>query len=432
MDSARKRTSHRAEAAGIATMSRKREERPVRFQTTVTSIFMLSLAACVAENGQEMIPEPSEHAREIAATSIIVDGHVDVPYRLENRWADISGATADGNFDYPRAVAGGLNAPFMSIYTPSDLEAEGRSKEVAERLIDMVEGFAANAPDKFAVAFSVDDVRRHFAEGVISLPMGMENGSPLEGDLANLQHFYDRGIRYITLAHNGSNHICDSSRDEPLWGGLSEFGVEVVREMNRLGIMVDVSHISDETFWDVLEISQVPVIASHSSTRHFTPGWPRNMSDEMITATAEHGGLVMVNFGSSFLSAEANVYRYGRRDAYRAYLAENGIEASDEREATFNEQWAAEHGPFPFADLDIVLDHFDYLKDLVGVDHVGIGTDYDGVGDTLPIGLKDVSTYPVLIQGFLDRGYSEDEIKRILGENLLRVWSEVEAGAEES
>jgi membrane dipeptidase len=398
----------------------------VRLQTIFSPAFLLMIAACAPDEGQEMTPEPSARAREIAATSIIVDGHVDVPYRLENNWADISEATVDGNFDYPRAVAGGLNAPFMSIYTPSDLEAAGRSKDVAERLIDIVEGFATNAPDKFAVAYSVDDVRRHFTEGLISLPLGMENGSPLEGDLANVQHFYDRGIRYITLAHNGSNHICDSSRDEPMWDGLSEFGVGVVREMNRLGIMVDVSHISDEAFWDVLEVTQVPVIASHSSTRHFTPGWPRNMSDEMIVAMAERGGIVMVNFGSSFLSAEANVYRYGRRDAYRTHLAENGLAANDQEEQAFNEVWAEEHGPFPFADVDLVLDHFDYLKNLVGVDHVGIGTDYDGVGDTLPIGLKDVSTYPVLIQGFLDRGYSEDEIKKILGENLLRVWGEVE------
>jgi membrane dipeptidase len=207
---------------------------------------------------------------------------------------------------------------------------------------------------------------------------------------------------------------------------LSEFGIAVVREMNRVGIMVDVSHISDEAFWDVMEVSEAPVIASHSSTRHFTPGWPRNMSDEMIVAMAERGGIVMINFGSSFLSADANVYRYGRRDAYRAYLAENGLAASDEEEERFNAAWAEEHGPFPFADVDLVLDHFDYLKNLAGVDHVGIGTDYDGVGDTLPIGLKDVSTYPVLIQGFLDRGYSEDDIRKILGENLLRVWGEVE------
>ena len=373
----------------------------------------------------------AEQARRIAETAIIVDTHVDVPYRLSAVWEDISEATAEGDFDYPRAVAGGLNVPFMAIYTPSELEAEGDSRELAEALIDMVEGIAADAPDKFALAYSTDDVRRHFEEGLISFPMGMENGSPIEGDLVNVRHFYDRGIRYITLAHNLSNHISDSSGDDPRWGGLSEFGVEVVGEMNRLGMMVDVSHISDEAFADVLDASQVPVIASHSSARHFTPGRLRNMSDEMITALAGNGGLIMINFGSTFLSAESNAYRESRRDAYRVHLAESGVEASDELERAFDADWAEEHGPFPFADLEAVLDHFDRVVALVGVEHVGIGSDYDGVGDTLPIGLEDVSTYPALIEGLLERGHGEGDVRKILGENLLRVWGRVEAFARE-
>ena len=371
----------------------------------------------------------STRGQEIAKSSIIIDTHIDVPYRLNEKWADISEATEDGNFDYPRAVEGGLNAPFMSIYTPSVLEAEGRSRTVAEQLIDLVEGIVSDSPDKFAIAYSTDDVRRHFDQGLISFPLGMENGSPIEGDISNLQYFFDRGIRYITLAHNLSNHISDSSRDDPHWDGLSLFGIELVIEMNRLGVMVDVSHISDDAFWDVMEISQVPVIASHSTSRHFTPGWLRNMSDEMITSLAANGGVIMVNFGSSFLSNEANEYRYDRRDAYRTHLSENEIDGRDEEEEAFNQAWEKEHGPFPFADLETVLDHYDHIIKLVGIDHVGIGSDYDGVGDTLPIGLKDVSTYPNLIDGFLRRGYSDEDIRKILAENLLRVWGAVEAFA---
>lgn len=371
----------------------------------------------------------SKRGQEIAKSSIIIDTHIDVPYRLNEKWADISEATEDGNFDYPRAVEGGLNAPFMSIYTPSVLEAEGRSRTVAEQLIDLVEGIVSDSPDKFAIAYSTDDVRRHFDQGLISFPLGMENGSPIEGDISNLQYFFDRGIRYITLAHNLSNHISDSSRDDPHWDGLSLFGIELVIEMNRLGVMVDVSHISDDAFWDVMEISQVPVIASHSTSRHFTPGWLRNMSDEMITSLAANGGVIMVNFGSSFLSNEANEYRYDRRDAYRTHLSENEIDGRDEEEEAFNQAWEKEHGPFPFADLETVLDHYDHIIKLVGIDHVGIGSDYDGVGDTLPIGLKDVSTYPNLIDGFLRRGYSDEDIRKILAENLLRVWGAVEAFA---
>lgn len=373
--------------------------------------------------------EPSKtetRADTIARTSIIIDTHVDLPYRLDDVWEDVSSGTEFGNFDYPRAIAGGLNAPFMSIYTPSELEESGESRALAEHLIDMVEGIAEDAPDKFKIAYTTDDVRAHFRDGIISFPMGMENGSPIEGDLETLRHFYNRGIRYITLAHNLSNHICDSSRDEPKWDGLSPFGEDVVREMNRLGMMIDISHVSDDTFWDVMALSDAPAIASHSSPRHFTPGWPRNMGDDMIIELARKDGVIMINFGSSFLSQEANVYRYGQRDAYRAYLAENGLEASDEEEDSFQERWEAEYGPFPFADVEDVLDHFDHVVDIAGIDHVGIGSDYDGVGDTLPTGLKDVSTYPVLIEGLLRRGYTEQDIKKILGDNLLRVWESVE------
>src|SRR5690606_29740934 len=193
--------------------------------------------------------EASARARELAKSSIIVDTHIDVPYRLDEEWADVSDATDGGDFDYPRAVAGGLNAPFMSIYTPAELQTEGGAKELAEKLIDMVNEIAAQSPEKFAVAYSPLAIERQFREGVISLPMGMENGAPIEDNLANLAHFFDRGIRYVTLTHSLSNLISDSSYDDnKQWGGLSEFGMDVVREMNRLGMMVDVSHISDDAF----------------------------------------------------------------------------------------------------------------------------------------------------------------------------------------
>ena len=372
------------------------------------------------------IHDPVLRAANLARSAIIVDGHLDVPYRLETRWEDISTATDHGNFDYPRAKEGGLDAPFMAIYTPAELEDEGLAKERADQLIDMVWDIATRAPDRFNVALSVNAVRRNHRYGVVSLPMGMENASPIEGDLENLRYFYGRGIRYITLAHNASNHIADSSRDDPRWDGLSPFGEEVVREMNRVGMMIDVSHISDAAFWDVMEVSAAPVIASHSGPRHFTPGWPRNLSDEMIRALADGGGVIMINFGSSFLTQEANTYRYGRRDAYRASLAERGLEPTEELEVAFNEEWTAEHGPFPFASVDDVLDQIDHVVELVGIDHVGLGSDFDGVGDTLPVGLKDVSEYPNLIRGLFERGYGEEEIRKILGENLLQVWAEVD------
>jgi membrane dipeptidase len=394
------------------------------YKSSLPALALALLTACGTA------PPPADlaaEAKRIANESVIVDTHIDVPYRVIGSDEDVSRATEGGDFDYPRAREGGLNAAFMSIYTPAGLEAEGASREKAEELIDLVETIVETSDGKFAIATSPAEIRKHFEAGILSLPMGMENGSPIDGDLANLAHFYERGIRYITLAHSLSNHLSDSSYDENRqWNGLSEFGTEVVREMNRLGIMVDVSHLSDEAFWQVLEVSAAPVIASHSSARHFTPGWERNMSDEMIRALADNGGIMMINFGSAFITEEAQKYSSKRWPASTAFIREHSDLSRDEARARFAAAWEAEHGPFPYATLDDVLDHFDHVVGLVGVDHVGIGSDYDGVGDSLPTGLKDVSAYPNLVEGLLRRGYSEADIRKILGENLLRVWQAVE------
>lgn len=394
---------------------------------------LVLLTGCT--NGDDAEPmRPSvdldRQAQEIAASSLIVDTHVDVPYRLKARPADVSVAAPDGDFDYPRAVAGGLNAPFMSIYTPAGLESEGGSKAMAESLIAGIETLVSQAPDKFGIARSVAELRSQVSAGLISLPLGMENGSPLEGDLSNLQYFFDRGIRYITLAHSLSNHLSDSSYDENRrWNGLSPFGVDVIDEMNRLGIMIDVSHVSDDAFWQIVELSAVPVIASHSSARHFTPGFERNMSDEMIVALAKNGGVVQINFGSAFLTEAAMAYSQKRWAARDEFAAERPDADKADLDRLFEEHFVAENGAFPFASLDDVLDHFDHVTALVGIDHVGIGSDFDGVGDSLPVGLKDVSQYPNLVRGLLARGYSRSDVQKILGENLLRVWQAVEAYA---
>jgi membrane dipeptidase len=394
---------------------------------------MVLLAACGPENkdsSESLTIDLAGEAQRIARDSIIIDTHVDVPYRLASRPADVSQPTDGGDFDYPRAVAGGLNVPFMSIYTPAEHEAEGKSKATAESLIDIVEGMIASAPEKFAMATSVADVRRQFEAGLMSLPMGMENGSPIDGDLDNLRYFHDRGIRYLSLCHGSNNHLSDSSYDETRkWNGISEFGAEVITELNRLGIIVDVSHVSDEAFWQILDVTEVPVIASHSSARHFTPGFERNMSDEMIVALAENGGIIHINFGSMFINQAALEYSRARMAAGKQYLAEHPDLSGSYLYREFPAIYAQENGPMVYASLDDVLDHFDHVVKLVGVDHVGIGSDFDGVGDSLPDGLKDASGYPNLIEGLLRRGYSEDDIRKILGENLLRVWKEAESYA---
>lgn len=371
-------------------------------------------------------PERKERAEQLAQEVLIVDTHIDVPYRMQEKMEDISVRTAGGDFDYPRAKAGGLNAAFMSIYVPASYNSTGGGKDLAERMIQMVEKFTVDWPDKFALAYSTAEVRHNAQRGVISLPMGMENGSPLEGRLENLQYFYKRGIRYITLAHAKSNDICDSSYDpDRRWDGLSPFGVEVVKEMNRLGIMIDVSHVSDSAFYQILRVTKAPVIASHSSCRFFTPGWERNMSDEMIRALAKNGGVIQINFGSSFLTDTARRESEAIDAALTRYFEEHNLHPSDSLAMAYEQQYRTEHRR-TFADVKDVVAHIDHVVRLVGIDYVGLGSDFDGVGDSLPTGLKDVSMYPRLIYELLDRGYSEDDIRKICGENLLRVWAEVE------
>ena len=374
-------------------------------------------------------PSIEEQASQIAHKYLLTDTHIDVPYRLHSGWVDVTVTALDGQFDYPRAVQGGLDLPFMSIYTPAEMEEEGGSFELANQLIDSVEAMAARAPDKFMLVHSVEDARKARQSGRVGLAMGMENGSPIDHKIENVQFFADRGISYITLTHGLSNQICDSSYDENrAWGGLSPFGKEVISEMNRAGIMVDISHVSDDAFWQILEVTKTPVIASHSSARSLTPDFERNMNDEMIVALAKNGGVIQINWGSGFLTADANAYSMSMWAARKAWLKENGFDEDGAEAKQFSEDYR-EKQPYPYATLAQTVDHFDHVIKLVGVDHVGIGSDFDGVGDSLPVGLKDVSDYPNLIAEFLRRGYSEDDIAKIMGGNLLRVWAEVETYA---
>lgn len=383
------------------------------------------VAGCGARDGVSDI----EHARALARTELIVDTHIDLPYRLYRRPEDVTQATS-GDFDYPRALAGGLNAAFMSIFVPAAVDADGRATELANELIDLVENIARDAPDKFAVATCTHDVGAIRASGRIALPMGMENGGPIAGDLDNLDHFFERGIRYITLAHSKSNHISDSSYDdnEP-WEGLSPFGKELVVAMNHRGVMIDVSHLSDRAFWQVLELSSAPVVATHSSLRHFVPGFHRNMTDEMVAALGRSGGVIQINFGSSFVAAEARASSDAMTAAMNAFAGTQELRYDDPALRDFAARYRAEH-PYPYADLEDVLNHIDRAVSLAGVEHVGIGSDYDGVGDTLPTGLKDVSSYPNLIEGLASRGYDDQQIALILGGNLMRVWKQVEVTAD--
>ncbi len=378
-----------------------------------------------------------ELADKLAHRYIIVDGHVDLPYRLrvknfklEKEFMGIPISSNEGDFDWNRSKKGGLDAPFMSIYIPSSYQVDGGAKELADTLIDMVQGIIKAHPDKFTSGNSTADVWQAFKRGKIALPMGMENGAPIEDNIKNVNYFYKKGIRYITLTHAKDNLICDSSYDTTAtWGGLSPFGRDVVREMNRVGVMVDISHVSDNTFYQVMELSTVPCIASHSSARKFTPGFERNMSDDMIKQLGENGGVIQINFGSTFLDGTLRKNREQTRNIVTKKLKEAGIKKGTPEEEAFNKKFRKENPKLFYADVELVADHIDHVVKLAGIDHVGFGSDYDGVGDSLPTGLKDVSAYPNLIYVLLKRGYTEEEIAKICYKNVFRVWNAVEKAA---
>jgi membrane dipeptidase len=394
--------------------------------------FVLLALLCAGCKATVASPEAvEERAARLARDTLILDGHVDLPMRLwgqSRRGAveDVSRRTRGGDFDWERAREGGLDAPFMSIYTPSRTEADGTSKAMADGLIDLVEGLAREHPEKFILARTAAETRSAFRRGKIALLLGMENGSPIAGDLANLVHFFERGVRYITLCHSEDNHICDSSyATTRTHGGLSPFGRQVVRRMNELGVMVDVSHVSDDTFWDVMEITRGPAIASHSSLRHFVPGFERNMSDAMVMRLAQNGGVIQINFGSSFLTAAANAYGEERDAAMAEFERTSGKPRRSPEWLAWRAEWTRAH-PFPFAGVEEVADHIDRVVEIAGIDHVGLGSDFDGVGDSLPFGLKDVSGYPNLIAELLRRGYSDADIEKVCSGNVLRVMEQVE------
>lgn len=371
-----------------------------------------------------------EEAKQLAQKFILVDTHVDLPYRLqiknfrlERQYINIPVSSTEGDFDYERAKKGGLDAPFMSIYIPSIRQLQpDKGKSLADSLINMVEYITTQLPDKFALAGSPAEVQANTLAGKISLPLGMENGAPIGNELENVQYFFKRGIRYITLTHGKDNQICDSSYDTlNTWKGLSPFGEKVVAEMNRVGIMVDISHVSDSTFYDVLKVTKAPLIASHSSCRHFTPGFQRNMSDDMIRALGKNGGVIQINFGASFLDSTARV-NAKLLDSLEVILAAKNLTSRDSAAQPIIDQFAKRHADL-YADVERVADHVDRVVQLAGIDHVGIGSDYDGVGDALPVGLKDVSDYPNLIYVLLKRGYKSEDIEKICSGNVFRVWS---------
>ena len=407
------------------------------------TLLVLALSMIVVQPG--VAADATSAAHELAQDAVIVDTHIDAPTELMKQWVDL-GVEQSREFDYPKARAGGLDVAFMSIYTSPGQDEDGSAWSVANRMIDAVDSLAQRHPEKFALLGSPHDVERlrkfsgkllrtgKEAGGPIDhhrvlLPLGMENGAPIGDDLGKLEFFFDRGVRYITLTHSANNRIADSSyAGEKKWNGLSPFGREVVAEMNRLGMMIDVSHLSDAAVAQSVELSRMPVIATHSALRHFTPGFERNLSDELAKAIAAKGGVIHIPFGNAFVDPASAAKTQAYFVAYGDYLQRHAAGKTTRTVAEFDAAWEIENPPLPVK-MEAVLDQIDYGVKLVGIDHIGIGSDFDGVGGALPEGLKTAADYPNLIAGLQARGYSDSELRKILGGNLLRVWTKVEANA---
>lgn len=363
----------------------------------------------------------------------LFDGHNDTPWQYRNRagykfsaldFFDTTQLSRPMHTDIPRLRDGRVGAQWWSVYVSANQPEPQAVVQTLEQ-IDFVHRLVERYPEHFELALTAADVERIFADGKIASLIGMEGGHSIGNSLAVLRQMYDRGARYMTITHSRTLDWVDAAGDAPVHDGLTAFGEEVIREMNRLGMMVDLSHVTPDAMRDVLRVTEAPVMFSHSNARALV-GHPRNVPDEVLELTAENGGLVMVTFVETFTSEERRQH-YAERAAYQskvAYLHAGQPETiAEEMEA-----WDAANEA-PNATLAQVADHIDYLRDQMGVDHVGIGGDYDGVS-SLPVGLEDVSTYPELFAELLRRGYTEAELEKIAGLNMLRVLRQAEAVAE--
>jgi membrane dipeptidase len=366
-------------------------------------------------------------ARALHQRAIIVDGHCDTPYRLKRMGIGIADADTEAQLDLQLLRESGITGSFFAAYVPPFYAGRGAAR-FAFDLIDIIHREVARHPDRLIFAGAAETIREAKANDLHAILIGVEGGHAIEDSLETLEALYERGARYLTLTHVNTNNWCDSSGDAPRHGGLTEFGRSVVRRMNDLGMLVDISHVSDAAFYAALETSRAPIIASHSSCRALT-NHPRNMSDDMLRALAAKGGICMINFFSAFINEEVSqaLQRAQKRD--RMESPPDNDEVPDDRT-----DWASYLGWFqslgvPTATIDDAADHIVHAAKVAGVEHVGIGSDFDGV-PALPHGLTDASLLPDLTERLLDRGLGESEIEMILGENFLRVFEAVERFAE--
>lgn len=375
-------------------------------------------------------------ARELLQEVPLIDGHNDVPWyyrdNVNNHMdqidlaVDTSGLEKPMHTDIPRLRAGGVGAIFWSVYIPVDYDQTGAAREVMEQ-IDVVYRMAERYPDTFEMAFTAADIERIHGQGKIASLIGIEGGHSIENSLAVLRTLYRAGARYMTVTHWQNTDWGDSATDAPEFDGLTPFGQQIIREMNRIGMLVDLSHVSPTTMHQALSLVKAPVIFSHSAARAIVD-FPRNVPDDILVKLKDNGGVVMVTFVPSFVSTESLLY-YAEKQAQEARFKTLQPTLTKEERDELLEQWE-DDDPGPKATIADVADHIDHIREVAGIDHIGIGSDFDGISST-PEGLEDVSKFPYLFAELLRRGYSDEDVKKIAGFNVLRVMREVEKTATE-
>jgi membrane dipeptidase len=398
-------------------------------------IAALSTAQVSPQTSTSQTPPVSARAQKIHDSAIVVDTHADTPQRFLDEGFDIGSIDPKdvGHISLDKARAGNLVAEFFSIWVEPET-TQGHFAQHTLDLIDSVYQQAARHPDRMMMAFSVADIERAHKEKKLAALMGIEGGHSIENDIHLLRDYYRLGVRYMTLSWSNTNEWADSSgdinkSDVQHHNGLTDFGKQVVLEMNRLGMIVDISHVADKTFWDTMATTKAPVIASHSSARALTDH-PRNMTDDMLRAVAKNGGVVQVNFFSAFVDSDylqaSKAQEKDRNAAVKAYadqLKASGKTVTYLDSDKIEREWGAK---IPRPPLSSLIDHIDHIAKVAGVDHVGLGSDFDGVSGSTPAGIDSAADLPKITQALLDRGYSESDIHKILGGNTLRVLGDVE------
>jgi membrane dipeptidase len=396
-----------------------------RLRTAAVLAVIVVPAVAVTRQGSDAVVV-SERARKLHTRAIVIDTHDDTTQRLvSDKKFDIGARNPDGNIDIPRMREGGLDALFFSIWTPGDVVGPTAVKRAMDQIDAVREAVRTHAKD-LMLATTAAEIRRAAAEHKIAALMGMEGGHMIDDDLGLLRGYAALGVRYLTLTHSLNTNWADSSGDKPVHNGLTPFGKDVVRELNRLGVMVDISHVSDKTFHDAIEVSRAPVIASHSSCRALANA-PRNMTDDMLRALAKNGGVVMINYHAGFLSEEFRAApRSPEFQAQSEAIAKKcgANEACSILEGERLNRDAMQKGLLPRVSWEKIIEHIDHAVKVAGVDHVGLGSDFDGA--TMPFGMDDASKLPRITEALLNKGYSETDVLKILGGNLLRVMEAVE------